>query len=101
MDRLSPWYRVLELRSVERRKRALAAIRVIGDARAARAVSRLTYSPEPDLRRAAAETLGELGGLVAVTHLLRHLQDPDPGVRRTVADALERTGWQPRTPGEQ
>ena len=54
--------------------------------------------PRPYVRRAAARSLGELGGGAAVEALITMLADPDPLVRLTVVWALVELG-DPRAAG--
>ena len=57
--------------------------------RADRALAEIHASRDPEVRAAAAQTLGQLGLPEAVDPLLRAARDPDARVRRSAADALE------------
>jgi len=77
-----PWYArsaVLRLLGIHRAKDAMPAIR--------KAVEDTT---NVDIRRAAAETLGEIGGEEALSLLVRLKKDPSPYVRQAAEDAIQK-----------
>jgi HEAT repeat protein len=77
-----PWYArsaVLRLLGIHRAKDAMPAIR--------KAVEDAT---NVDIRRAAAETLGEIGGEEALSLLVRLKKDPSPYVRQAAEDAIQK-----------
>jgi hypothetical protein len=80
--RLPPWY----ARS--------AALRIIGRHRIAEAVSAVVQAAADanvDVRRSAAEALGEIGGEEAVRALVRLKKDTNPYVRAAAEQAIEKT----------
>lgn len=70
--------------------RALGAIGAVGGPPAAEALAAALIASEPDLRRAAAVALRDLGpaNRPAQSALLRALSDSDADVRKSAADAL-------------
>lgn len=77
-----PWYArsaVIRLLGIHRTRDAMPAIR--------RAVEDTT---NVDIRRAAAETLGEIGGEEALGLLVRLKKDPSPYVRQAAEDAIRK-----------
>jgi hypothetical protein len=80
--RLPPWF----ARS--------AALGIIGGRKIAAAgpeVARAAGDANADVRRAAAEALGELGGEEALRVLVRLKKDPNPYVRAAAEDAIWKT----------
>lgn len=79
---LPPWYAksaVLKILGMRKDTRALAAIaKVIDD-------------PNVDVRKSAAEALGEIGGKEAITLLVKLSKDPSSHVRLAASDALRKT----------
>lgn len=57
-----------------------------------RLVGEVLMAPDPDLRRQAAESLGEKGGMHAEIALVAALDDPNKGVRDAAARSLLRIG---------
>jgi HEAT repeat protein len=80
--RLPPWYA---------RSSALAVIGFRRLREALPGVGRAADDTNADVRRAAAESLGELGGEEAVRLLVRLRKDPNPYVRAAAEDALGKT----------
>ena len=77
-----PWYSkssVLRLLGIHRAKGAMPAIR--------KAVEETT---NVDIRRAAAEALGEIGGEEALGLLVQLKKDPSPYVRQAAEDAIRK-----------
>jgi HEAT repeat protein len=77
-----PWYArsaVIRLLGIHRTKDAMPAIR--------KAVEDTT---NVEIRRAAAETLGEIGGEEALSLLVRLKKDPSPYVRQAAEDAIRK-----------
>jgi HEAT repeat protein len=60
----------------------------------------LRESKEAGVRKAAIETLGELGSDRAFEPLLIALRNSDKGLRLTAAAALEKLGWKPGKDGD-
>jgi len=80
--RLPPWF----ARS--------SALGIIGERRIAEAVPevvRAAGDANVDVRRSAAEALGEIGGEAAVRALVRLKKDPNPHVRAAAEAAIEKT----------
>jgi hypothetical protein len=79
---LPPWYAksaVLKILGMRKETRALAPIaKVIDD-------------PNVDVRKSAAEALGEIGGKEAITLLVKLSKDPSRHVRLAASDALRKT----------
>jgi HEAT repeats len=80
--RLPPWFaRSSALGIIGRRKIAAAGTEVV----------RAAGDANVDVRRAAADALGELGGEEALRTLVRLKKDPNPYVRAAAEAAIERT----------
>ena len=80
--RLPPWYARSSALAIIGRRRIREALPGIGAAIA---------DPNVDVRRAAAEALGEIGGEEAVLLLVRLKKDPSPYVRGAAEEAIGRT----------
>jgi HEAT repeat protein len=52
------------------------------------ALKKLVGDGDPQIRRAGAEALKDIGGADAIQALMALLKDSDPEVRRTAAEAL-------------
>jgi HEAT repeats len=77
-----PWYARSSALSVIGRRRIREALAGIGAA---------VGDPNVEVRRAAAEALGEIGGEEAVRLLVRLKKDANPYVRAAAEDAIART----------
>jgi hypothetical protein len=80
--RLPPWYARSSALAVIGRRRLRQALPGLGAAIA---------DPNVDVRRAAAEALGEIGGDEAIRLLVRLKKDASPYVRAAAEEAIERT----------
>jgi len=79
---LPPWYARSSALSVIGRRRIREALPGIGGA---------VCDSNVEVRRAAAEALGEIGGEQAVHLLVRLKKDPNPYVRAAAEEAIEKT----------
>lgn len=80
--RRPPWYARSLALAVIGRKRLEAAFPSVKEA---------SEDPNVDVRRAAAEALGEFGGEAALRQLVRLRKDPSPHVRAAAETAIART----------
>ena len=80
--RQPPWYARSSALSVIRRRRIREALPAIGEA---------AGDSNVEVRRAAAEALGEIGGQEAVRLLVVLKKDPNPYVRASAEEAIGKT----------
>ena len=80
--KLPPWYARSSALSVIGRRRIREALPEIGEA---------ACDPNVEVRRAAAEALGEIGGEEAVHLLVRLKKDPSPYVKAAAEEAIAKT----------
>jgi HEAT repeat protein len=80
--RMPPWYARSSALSVIGRRRIREALPGIGEA---------ACDSNVEVRRAAAEALGEIGGEEAVRLLVRLKKDPSPYVKAAAEEAIART----------